>query len=126
MCATFVLGINVYFCASVSWTLSWVFNCAFMEFHGSLELSSPMKYMLGGNCLLRGHQMYWSKIYETFMTHENPYLWLCKLFMVHENNWQRISWKFHDLTSTMKSESAVFMAMKNGSWVFQHIFMGFS
>ena len=25
--------------------------------------------------------------YEIFMTHENPYSWLCKLFMVHENNW---------------------------------------
>ena len=32
------------------------------EFHGPLELSSPMKYMLGCNCLFRGHEMYrlWS------------------------------------------------------------------
>ena len=29
------------------------------------------------------------------------------------------------LVSTMKSEIAVFMAMKKGSWVFQHIFMEF-
>ena len=56
------------------------------EFHGPLELSSPMKYMLGCNCLFRGHEMYRSKIYETFMTHENPYSWLWKLFMVYENN----------------------------------------
>ena len=56
------------------------------EFHGPLELSSLMKYMLGCNCLFRGHEMYRSKIYETFMTHENPYSWPCKLFMVHENN----------------------------------------
>ena len=57
------------------------------EFHGLLEISSPMKYMLGCNCFFRGHEMYRSKIYETFMTHEKPYSWLCKLFMVHENNW---------------------------------------
>ena len=33
------------------------------EFHGLLEISSPMKYMLGCNCLFRGHEMYRSKIY---------------------------------------------------------------
>ena len=33
---------------------------------------------------------------------------------------------FMTLVSAMKSEIAVFMAMKKGSWVFQHIFMGFS
>ena len=56
------------------------------EFHWPLELSSPMKYMPGCNCLFRGHEMYHYKTYETFMTHENPYSWLCLLFMVHENN----------------------------------------
>ena len=30
---------------------------------------------------------------------------------------------FMTLFSTMKSEIAVFMAMKKGSWVFPHIFM---
>ena len=39
--------------------------------------------MLGCNCLFRGHEMYQSEIYVTFMTHENPYSWLGKLF----NSW---------------------------------------
>ena len=32
------------------------------------------------------------------MTHENPFSWLCKLFMVHENNgfFNTFSWDFHE------------------------------
>ena len=57
-------------------------------FHGPLELWSPMKYMLGCNCLSGVMKCVGLKYnYLTFMTHENPYSWLCKLFMVHEKNW---------------------------------------
>ena len=52
--------------------------------------------MPGCNSLFRGHEVYQFKIYVTFMTPENSNSWLCKLFMIHENNELRISWKFHD------------------------------
>ena len=44
------------------------------EIHARLSLSL---------LLYRGHKMYQSKIDVTSMTLENPYSWLCKLFMVH-------------------------------------------
>ena len=84
---------NIYKALTSTFVLVWVGHFhGFLivpswEFHGPLELASPMKYMLGCNCLFRGHEMYQSKVYVTFMTHENLHSRLCKLFIVHENNW---------------------------------------
>ena len=52
------LGINVYFCASATFGISRFLIVQSWEFHGRLEVSWPIKYMLGSNSLFRGHEMY--------------------------------------------------------------------
>ena len=73
----------MYFCVSVSWTPSWVFKCAFMGISWAIRTFITHEIY----ARLEGHEMYRSKIYVTCMTHDNPFSWLCKRFMVHENNW---------------------------------------
>ena len=59
-------------------TFSWAITIfTTHENHAGLSLSLSLLFC-------RGHEMYQSKIYVTFMTLENLYSWLCTLFMVHE------------------------------------------
>ena len=48
----------------VSLAFSWFFNYAFIEFHGPLQVSRPMKYIPGCHCLFRDREMYQSKFYD--------------------------------------------------------------